>query len=202
MIQQFINSSPPELRDKILSAIKYGASMTDKQQTMWQIQQTNDSTGNLHETDGYNCDKCNNRGFIAKYDEETGTTYYKECECVKIRNNLNRLKNSNLRYVDQYTFDNFKAVTATEKTMKNTAINYVKDQSNAWLYVGGQSGAGKTHICTAICSKLIQQGKQVVYAEWAETTLRCSFGRSICPMLSKNWKVYLFPALKRHRDAR
>lgn len=168
MRQQLLESSPPEMRDKILSAFNRGAKMTDKQQTMWQIKQANDSIGNLHETDGYHCDKCNNRGFITKYDEATGTTYSQECECVKIRNNLSRLKNSNLRYTEKYTFENFTTRTATEKTIKNTAHNYINDQSNAWLYIGGQSGAGKTHICTAICGKLIQHGKQVLYAEWAE----------------------------------
>lgn len=168
MRQQLLESSPPEMRDKILLAFNRGAKMTDKQQTMWQIQQANDSIGTLNETDGYNCEKCNNRGFIAKYDEATGTTYSAECECVKIRNNLNRLKNSNLRYTEKYTFDNFKTITATEKTMKNTALKYIKDQSNAWLYIGGQSGAGKTHICTAICNTLISNGKEVLYIEWSD----------------------------------
>lgn len=168
MRQQLLESSPPEMQDKIILAFEQGAKMNDKQHIMWQIKQANDSAGNLNETDGYNCEKCKNRGFIAKYDEATGTTYSAECECVKIRNNLNRLKNSNLRYIEKYTFDNFTTRTATEKTMKNTALNYVKEQCNAWLYIGGQSGAGKTHICTAICGELIQHGKQVLYAEWAE----------------------------------
>lgn len=167
-MQQFINSSPPEIRDKILSAIKHGAKMTGKQQIMWQIEQANNSIGNLNEIDGYNCEKCKNRGFIEKYNEVTGTTYSAECECVKIRNNLSRLKNSNLRYTEKYTFDNFTTRTATEKTIKNTALNYIKDPSNAWIYIGGQSGAGKTHICTAICNTLISRGKEVLYIEWGD----------------------------------
>lgn len=34
------------------------------------------------------------------------------------------------------------------------------------VFIGGQVGAGKTHICTAIVGKLLQNGKSAIYAPW------------------------------------
>ena len=36
------------------------------------------------------------------------------------------------------------------------------------VYIGGQVGAGKTHICTAIANRLLLQGKGVRYMIWTE----------------------------------
>lgn len=36
------------------------------------------------------------------------------------------------------------------------------------MYIGGMSGAGKSHICTAAATKILQQGKVVKYVLWRD----------------------------------
>ena len=55
----------------------------------------NEQEGNLHEQDGYVCDKCKNKGYIAKAVwTEMGywTSVDYECECKNVRDNIARLK--------------------------------------------------------------------------------------------------------------
>ena len=35
-----------------------------------------------------------------------------------------------------------------------------------WYFIGGQSGAGKTHICSAIANQLLDNGSKVEYMLW------------------------------------
>lgn len=49
-----------------------------------------------------------------------------------------------------YTFKEFKAMEEWQKNILKQAIDYVKHFEDNWFYIGGQIGAGKTHICTAI----------------------------------------------------
>lgn len=135
------------------------------------VQRYNDSVGHLNEEDGYDCPICKNRGFIMKIvPDETGYPYEVacDCKCMKIRRNAKRLKRSGLaEWVDSKTFDTFVASEDWQKNMKTKALEYT-ESPDGWLYVAGQSGAGKTHICTATCLKLIEAGKSVKYMLWSE----------------------------------
>lgn len=135
------------------------------------VQRYNDSVGHLNEEDGYDCPICKNRGFTMKIvPDETGYPYEVacDCKCMKIRRNAKRLKRSGLaEWVDSKTFDTFVASEDWQKNMKAKALAYSESPSG-WLYVAGQSGAGKTHICTATCLKLIEAGKSVKYMLWSE----------------------------------
>ena len=37
---------------------------------------------------------------------------------------------------------------------------------NPWLYIGGNPGSGKTHICTAVCGELMKHNIDVKYMQW------------------------------------
>ena len=135
------------------------------------VQRYNDSVGHLNEEDGYDCPICKNRGFIMKIvPDETGYPYEaaSDCKCMRIRRNAKRLKRSGLaEWVDSKTFNTFLDSEDWQKNMKAKALAYSESPSG-WLYVAGQSGAGKTHICTATCLKLIESGKSVKYLLWSE----------------------------------
>ena len=88
------------------------------------------------------------------FNEEEMTTCSKECSCMEIRRNLILIQKSNLKSLEKLTLESFETRTSLQKTMKNKALEYL-ESSNVWLYIGGTSGSGKTHICTAICNKLI-----------------------------------------------
>jgi len=52
--------------------------------------------------------------------------------------------------------------------LKQGVQSYAEHPSG-WLLIGGQSGCGKTHLCTAVCRQLLLEGKQVHYMSWRET---------------------------------
>ena len=51
--------------------------------------------------------------------------------------------------------------------MKAAASEFVKSDSIGF-FIGGQSGCGKTHICTAIIGNFIKQGLSARYFVWRE----------------------------------
>jgi len=137
----------------------------------------NASIGDLNEEDGYNCDICKNKGHISKvlYNEQFG--YYSEalmpCKCNRVRNAIRRLNRSGLKnVVKEYTFDKYEAPDPWQQKIKETAMRFCTDQEHDWFYIGGQSGAGKTHICTAIAVACIKQGKDARYMLWLEEIKR------------------------------
>ena len=49
-----------------------------------QVDFDNAELGKLDTSDGYNCNKCKNKGWIAQLSEQ-GSEIKKDCECMKIR---------------------------------------------------------------------------------------------------------------------
>jgi DNA replication protein DnaC len=123
----------------------------------------------MHEKDGYNCDLCKNKGlrFWIRGEEIVS----RQCECIKTRKSLYLLKESGIQQtVNEKTLDNFNASEAWQRTMHDQAKAYIEEKTNKWFFVGGQSGCGKTHICTAICMELIKKGNSLIYMKWADAT--------------------------------
>ena len=52
--------------------------------------------------------------------------------------------------------------------IKKSATDFVKDAENKWFFIGGQSGVGKTHICTAITAEFLKLGKKAHYMLWRD----------------------------------
>lgn len=144
---------------------------TFEEQLAEEVKRANESVGHLNEEDGYDCPFCKNKGYTMKVSPDEYGYLYKvatPCKCMKIRANAKRLKRSGLaEWVDSKTFDTFIVAENWQENMKSKALGYIKNPSG-WLYVAGQSGAGKTHICTATCLKLIEMGKSVKYLLWSE----------------------------------
>lgn len=172
LIEKLLASIPNSIKQQskfdFQQAFERGRNMTTKEQLEFQVKQANSTKGDLNEKDGYNCDKCLNRGYFERYNEETMTICSKECSCMEIRRNRMRMQKSNLKSLEKLTLESFETRTNFQKTMKNKAFEYLETDSNAWFYIGGISGGGKTHLCTAICDKLIQKGHEVLYKEWGE----------------------------------
>ena len=131
----------------------------------------NQAEGNLNEYDGYNCDICKNKGYILKPELYLGV--YSEvqctCRCAKIRKTIRSLKRSGLEsVVHDYTFDKYIATDDWQKSVLNTAKRYLSECENNWFFFGGATGAGKSHICTAIAVSLLKQDKEVKYMLWRD----------------------------------
>ena len=131
----------------------------------------NHSKGNLNETDGYDCKLCKNRGYFAKMDG--GYETYTYCSCKRIRDTLQRAKRSGLENIlTDYTFDKFETTEEWQAENKRKAQAFCHDDMAKWFFIGGQVGAGKTFLCTAICGYYIKAGKDVRYMLWCEESKR------------------------------
>lgn len=124
----------------------------------------NQRPGDLTGTD---CPKCKNKGVIW-FSREDGSPFTRECDCMTIRRCVKKMEDSGLKdVIRNYTFEKFQAREPWQKALLSSARDYAK-HPEGWFLICGQSGSGKTHLCTAICRELLLQGRQVVYAAWRQ----------------------------------
>lgn len=127
----------------------------------------NSTIGHKNEIDGLNCTKCKNKGYIAKLDAD-GCMSFSSCECMKKHSVLAEAKRSGLGdLLKDFTFEKYIATQKWQESIKNLAINFCSDSNARWFFLGGQSGAGKTHLCSAICAHYLKVGADVKYMVWA-----------------------------------
>jgi DNA replication protein DnaC len=141
----------------------------------FKVDDWNNTVGHRNEEDGYNCPICKNKGTIAKLLDNGNGTYshcFTDCKCVETRNSIMRMKRSGLKdIIKDYTFDKFIASEDWQKAIKEAAMDYAKNPEG-WFFIGGQSGSGKTHLCTAICREFLLSGKKVIYMLWRDEVVR------------------------------
>ena len=135
----------------------------------------NKAPGDRHLQDGYECQLCNNKGiyYVVREDDKgepyvTGT----ECRCYPIRHTLMQMKRSGLNNVlKEKTFDKFETSDKWQRAIKEAAERYAADPKG-WFFIGGQSGCGKTHLCTAICRQFLLEGRRVAYMLWRDEVVK------------------------------
>ena len=128
-----------------------------------QIKWHNETPGNLPDVD---CPECLNRGSYMVL-SESGEQIIRECKCMANRRYILAMKAAGLGELYQRcTFDAYKTEEEWQVTAKSKAYAYVKAGGDKWLIFSGNSGCGKTHLCTAICSELAKQGMTIKYVEW------------------------------------
>lgn len=121
----------------------------------------------------YKCEKCRDSGWI-EVNPETRT--FAKCACRLAREAEDRMRASGLATaLETQTFDTFVAKTDLQKRLKALGKAYVHDlftdpQSprRPWLYIGGNPGSGKTHICTAVCGEVLKRNVGVRYMQWVD----------------------------------
>lgn len=124
----------------------------------------NDTPGNLT---GYDCPKCKNRGNIAIPKEDGGISV-RECDCMRIRRCVWEMEKSGLKnIIREKTFEAYNAAEPWQKPLKAGANAYAENPAG-WLLFCGQSGSGKTHLCTAVCRHRLLAGDEVRYMPWRE----------------------------------
>lgn len=139
----------------------------------WEKQKAEDynaSTGNLNEEDGYDCPVCKNKGKIARVDMHNNfpRKIFRDCKCMAMRYTIARMKRSGLQnIITDCTFDKYEELEPWQTSIKQRAMEYAGDLSG-WFFMGGQSGAGKSHLCTAICRAALLRGEMVQYMMWVD----------------------------------
>ena len=115
---------------------------------------------------GVECPICQNRGYMV-YTKD-GVSYSKECECMAKRRVLRRAKKSGMDdMLSRYTFGNYETPDTSRQDIKQIAEMYC-EADKGWFFISGRSGSGKTHICTAICNRLIERGNDLYYMAWRD----------------------------------
>ena len=141
------------------------------------------------------CSECGNTGWINEV--VTLPSGYREivsheCRCMKTRRSYRSMKKAGLAgVVDLYTFDRYKADTKLRRAVKDAAQKYTTTDEG-WFFIGGQSGSGKTHICTAIVWDLVQRGSELLYMLWRDDGGRLKAGR--------NEREWFEEAIKKYRQ--
>lgn len=121
---------------------------------------------------GYDCPLCGNKQVTFRLREEKDGLVAVPCKCVQIRRCIRRMGESGLGdALRTCTFESFRAQEDWQKRLLKTARDYAAAPSG-WLSILGQSGCGKTHLCTAVCNQLLARGEQVLYFAWREEAAR------------------------------
>lgn len=141
-----------------------GRPTDENSKTDREVKSFNDYEGQADLLTGYNCSVCKNKRVIAY--NQNGHFVTSACECEKIRTTIKNLKNSGLGAVDKNTFDNYSTDEQWQKKILDKAKRFVSAPLGGWFFIGGQVGAGKTHIGKAIAYEYIKKGVFVKYLEW------------------------------------
>ena len=115
----------------------------------------------------YDCPKCLNRGgFLIPH--EDGSVGFRECSCNVIRRCIRQMEASGLKnIISTRTFENFEVHEDWQKVLRDGAMAFAEKPEGGFL-ICGQSGSGKTHLCTAICRQCLLSGREVRYMPWRD----------------------------------
>ena len=118
------------------------------------------------------CPKCKDRKSFFKvvFFEETQSyeIAIAECEC-KSKREANMLAAEQLGEYRNKTMSDFVANEEWRKDMKDLAIAFLQDGGNKWFFICGQSGCGKSLICSIISNSLITvYHRDLVRISWPE----------------------------------
>lgn len=157
-----------ELLNAIERAKKSAGVMPEKTSTHPKPQSANLVQAGL---DNVDCPICGNTGTIP-FKDENGCDWGRDCECMKRRVALRNIANSNM--VDElkmYNFGNYETPNDETKRIKQKAMLFVNNDAKGFL-IAGQSGAGKTHICSAMCGAFLEKEIETKYFKWRKDAPR------------------------------
>ena len=160
----------PEMRERENAKVQADADRYNERPGALNVDHV-DANGNMVRGDGIDCPECLNKGslyIVLTGEDGVARMYFKQCECLKRRLAVRRIQESGMeRALQRYTFQTFETTEDWQERMKATAVSYLNEgvKDGAWLYIGGQSGCGKTHICTAVCGVMLRK-LAVRYMAW------------------------------------
>lgn len=123
----------------------------------------------------YDCDICQDTHHIIKNID--GYLCLVDCTCKAEYTLEQRKKNSNLQgLLELKTFANFIPSTTRQEKMLKMAMRYVDGflDSNNGVFMGGQSGNGKTHLCIAILGQILPH-RSILYSSWIRDIQKLKF---------------------------
>lgn len=142
------------------------------------LEYENSKKGDLNR-DEYDCEQCNNRGFYYVQNPESEYAWdlaMVVCRCMEVRENLTQAKKSGLGSLLDHRVKDFKIDNQWrnddgsnwQKDFKDLVTDYILNADKEWFLALGQSGTGKTMLCSAICNERLKKGHEVVYVIWRD----------------------------------
>lgn len=121
---------------------------------------------------GVNCKLCDNTGRIIQRGPGLLELHVYECGCMKRRRSLRSLRKAGMEdMARRYTLKNYVADNKHRAAVKDAAMRYI-NSTDGWFFIAGQSGSGKTHICTAICTAIMRkQDSEVYFMPWRDDSV-------------------------------
>ena len=108
---------------------------------------------------GYDCPVCKNKGVNYRLSPDTGSIVAVNCKCKAIREAKKNAQNSGLGdMLERCTMDTYRADLPWQRSALQTVQDFLSSPDGNWLYVGGQVGSGKTHLCAAATGELLRLG--------------------------------------------
>lgn len=159
------DKAPERVRQMIAGR---NTAITSEEYRQKHIQVMNNEIGSLT---GYDCPKCKNKGVIYTLDGAYEVAV--PCDCMAIRESIQRIKSSGLEnLLQECTFDTYQTDEEWQRRIKQDAMEFVEDHDRKWFFIGGQVGAGKTHICTAIVGAFLDRGYRCKYMLWRDEAVK------------------------------
>lgn len=134
----------------------------------------NESEGNLDKEDGIHCPKCKNKGWIQAFKGGYVTTYM--CKCMAKRDAVKKARSSGLGEYLNKDLSDYEVTKEWQRRCKMIVENYLQAHSddNVWFMACGQSGSGKTLLCSIIANNLlVKKGRSVMYVIWTDFVSKC-----------------------------
>lgn len=113
----------------------------------------------------YDCPVCNNKGFVLDITDD-GLEYSRECSCIPKRKSIRYARESGLGELLKKRIETFVAAEPWQNQVANVTKQYIASEKDNWFCMLGQSGCGKTHLCSAIANVFLHLGRQTVYMVW------------------------------------
>lgn len=114
------------------------------------------------------CPICGNTGTVIEKGPDLLEIHVYPCRCMRKRLSLRSLKTAGMEdMARRYTMGSYVAADPKREKIKDMAKRFI-DADDGWFFISGQSGSGKTHICTAICTGLMERFSEIVFMPWRD----------------------------------
>lgn len=146
---------------------------TDHEKLEERVNNFNDRPGYEHLIDGIECPICKNKGIVAKiitngYGEEI---QIEQCKCHKRRVLAKLAIDSGLGGYLRKEINDFKCNDTWQSNLRKKAADFCSKEgsTNTWFIACGQSGCGKTLLCSIIANHLLNKyEREVLYITWTD----------------------------------
>lgn len=142
-----------------------------------------------------NCPKCKNKGYIVGLDEE-GNEYMEDCSCMEKRKNMQQLEDSEYSaLLRKCTFERFNLKELWQKEALRKCKEWTQQTRFPLLYLGGKTGAGKTHLAVAAFRVAIMRGLRGKFISWRTMSRDLKMNMTSPDYERKMWSLKKMPLL-------